>query len=41
MGDCSYHVSGLTPTMGGDWLLHLGLKAGSETTTVVFNFKAE
>jgi len=41
IGDCSYHVSGLTPTMGGDWLLHLGLKAGSKTTTVEFNFKAK
>ena len=42
MDACSYHVSGLTPTMGGNWLLHLGLKEGSKTmTTVEFNFKVE
>jgi hypothetical protein len=42
MGGCSYHVSGLTPTMGGDWLLHLRLKEGSKTTTTVdFNLKAQ
>lgn len=41
MGACSYHVSGLTPTMDGNWLLHLGLKEGSKTTTAEFNFKAQ
>jgi len=42
VGTCSYHVSGLTPTMGGDWLLHLQLKEGSKTTTAVeFNLKAQ
>ena len=42
MGDCSYHVSGLTPTMGGDWLLHLSLKEGSKATTAAeFHFKAQ
>ena len=42
MGTCKYHVSGLTPTMGGDWLLHLGLKEGSKATTAVeFNLKAQ
>ena len=41
MGSCNYHVSGLTPTMGGDWLLHLRLKEGSKTATAVeFNLKA-
>jgi hypothetical protein len=42
VGTCSYHVPGLTPTMGGDWLLHLELKEGSKTTTTVeFNLKAQ
>jgi len=42
MGACSYHVSGLTPTMAGNWLLHLGLKEGSKATTAVeFNLKAQ
>jgi hypothetical protein len=42
VGPCSYHVSGLTPTMGGDWLLHLQLKEGSKTATAVeFNLKAQ
>jgi hypothetical protein len=42
MATCEYHVSGLTPTMSGDWLLHLGLKEGSKTTTAVeFNLKAQ
>jgi hypothetical protein len=42
MGNCSYHVSGLTPTMGGDWLLRLELKEGSKTTTTAeFNLKAQ
>jgi hypothetical protein len=42
IGTCSYHVSGLAPTMGGDWLLRLGLKEGSKaTTTVEFNLKAQ
>jgi hypothetical protein len=42
VGTCSYHVSRLTPTMGGDWLLHLQLKEGSKTTTAVeFNLKAQ
>ncbi len=41
MGACSYHVSGLTPTMGGDWLLHLGLKDGSKKTTAEFHLKAQ
>jgi hypothetical protein len=41
VGACKYHVSGLTPTMGGDWLLHLGLKEGSKATTAVeFTLKA-
>jgi hypothetical protein len=42
MGTCNFHVSGLTPTMGGDWLLHLGLKEGSKATTAVeFKLKAQ
>jgi hypothetical protein len=42
MGTCNYHVSGLTPTMSGDWLLHVALKEGSKTTTAVeFNLKAQ
>jgi hypothetical protein len=42
MGTCNYHVSGLTATMGGDWLLHLGLKEGSKATTAVeFKLKAQ
>lgn len=42
MGICKYHVSGLIPTMGGDWVLHLGLKEGSKATTAVeFNLKAQ
>ena len=42
MGACGYHVSGLTATMGGDWLLQLRLKEGSKTpTSVDFNLKAQ
>lgn len=41
MGACSYHISGLTATMGGDWRLHLGLKDGGKKTAAEFNFKAQ
>lgn len=42
VGSCSYRVSGLTPMMGGDWLLQLRLKEGSQTPTdVEFYFKVK
>lgn len=42
VGNCNYRVSGLTPMMGGDWLLQLRLKEGSKTATdVEFYFKVK
>ncbi len=41
MGPCGYHVSGLTPTMTGPWLLHLHFKGATGETTADIPLKAE
>ena len=41
MSSCGYHVSGLTPTMGGDWQLHLDLKQGGKSTSADIHVTAK
>ncbi|SPE23226.1 hypothetical protein SBBP1_210020 [Burkholderiales bacterium] len=40
-GECSWHVSDLSPSMAGDWRLRLVLKSGEKTTNADFAFSAK
>jgi hypothetical protein len=41
MGECSWHVSDLSPSMGGAWRLRLVLKSGDKTSNADFPVTAK
>lgn len=40
-GTCQWHVTDLSPSMGGDWRLRLVLKSGDKTTNADFSIPAK
>jgi hypothetical protein len=39
--DCRFHVTKLTPSMGGEWRLRLVLKDGDKSSTADFTIPAK